>query len=65
LKSLEDQLAAVPPAGTAKDFIERLDQMEERASRQSVPASIRPQLYWLRLHIEMVREEVTRKAGAP
>jgi TRAP-type uncharacterized transport system substrate-binding protein len=65
LKSLEDQLAAVPPAGTAKDFIERLDQMEERASRQSVPASIRPQLYWLRLHIEMVREEVLRKAGAP
>ena len=65
LKSLEDQLAAVPPAGTAKDFIERLDQMEERANRQSVPASIRPQLYWLRLHIEMVREAVVRKAGAP
>jgi hypothetical protein len=65
LKSLEDRLAAVPPAGTAKDFIERLDQMEERANRQSVPASIRPQLYWLRLHIEMVREEVHRKAGAP
>jgi len=65
LKRLEDQLAAVPPAGTAKDFIERLDQMEEQASRQSVPASIRPQLYWLRLHIEMVREEVVHKAGTP
>lgn len=65
LKSLEDQLAAVPPSGTAKDFMERLGQMEDRASRQSVPASIRPQLYWLRLHIEMVREEVVRKVGAP
>jgi TRAP-type uncharacterized transport system substrate-binding protein len=65
LKRLEDLLAAVPPAGTAKDFIERLDQMEDRASRQSVPPSVRPQLYWLRSHIEMVREEVVRKAGAP
>jgi TRAP-type uncharacterized transport system substrate-binding protein len=65
LKRLEDQLAAVPPAGTAKDFIERLNQMEDRASRQSVPASVRPQLYWLRLHIEMVREEVVRKVETP
>ena len=64
LKSLEDQLAAVPPVGTAKEFIERLDQMEARANQQSVPAPIRPQLYWLRLHIEMVREQIVRKAGA-
>jgi len=65
LKRLEDQLTAVPPFGTAKGFMERLDQMEGKASRQSVPASIRPLLYWLRSHIEMVREEVVRKAGAP
>jgi len=65
LKRLEDQLAAVPPAGTSKDFMARLDQMENRVSRQSVPASVRPQLYWLRLHIEMVRDEVVRKIGAP
>jgi len=65
LKRLEDQLTAVPPLGTTKDFMERLDQMEGRASRQSVPASIRPLVYWLRSHIEMVREEVVRKARAP
>jgi TRAP-type uncharacterized transport system substrate-binding protein len=65
LKRLEDQLAAVPPTGTAKDFIDRLDQIEDRASRQSVPASIRPLVYWLRSHIEMVREEVLRNVGAP
>jgi TRAP-type uncharacterized transport system substrate-binding protein len=65
LKLLEDQLAAVPLAGTKKDFMERLNQMEQRASRQSVPTSVRPQLYWLRLHIEMVREEIVRKAAAP
>jgi hypothetical protein len=63
LKQLEDQLAAVPASATTKDFLERLSEMEERASRQSVPAHIRPQLYWLRLHVEMVREEVLRKAG--
>jgi hypothetical protein len=65
LKSLEDQLAAVPPSATPEDFIERLEKMYDRVSRQSVPASIRPQLYWLRLHIEMVRQEVVRKAGTP
>jgi TRAP-type uncharacterized transport system substrate-binding protein len=65
LKRLEDQLAAVPPGGTTKDFLDRLNEMEERASRQSVPAYVRPQLYWLRLHVEMVREEVLRKAGTP
>jgi len=61
LKRLEDQLTAVPPSGTTKDFMERLDQMEARASRQSVPASVRPLQYWLRSHIEMVREEVARR----
>jgi hypothetical protein len=65
LKRLEDQLTAVPSPGTTKDFMERLDRMEGRASRQSVPASIRPLVYWLRSHIEMVREEVVRKARAP
>jgi hypothetical protein len=65
LKRLEDQLAAVPPGGTVKEFIERLDRMEARVNRQSVPASVRPLLYWLRLHIDMVREEVIEKAGAP
>ena len=64
LKRHEDQLTAVP-LGTTQDFMERLDQMEGRASRQSVPASIRPLLYWLRSHIKMVREDVARKTGAP
>ncbi len=65
LKRLEDQLAAVPPGGNVKDFVERLNRMEERVNRQSVPASVRPLLYWLRLHIDMVREEVIEKAEAP
>jgi TRAP-type uncharacterized transport system substrate-binding protein len=64
LKRIEDQLTAVPPAGT-RDLIEQLDKMQERASRQSVPPSVRPLLYWLRLHIDMVREEIVRKPGAP
>jgi TRAP-type uncharacterized transport system substrate-binding protein len=65
LKRLEDQLAADPSAGTGKDFIERLDQMEDPVSRQPAPASVRPLLYSLRLHIDLVREEVARKEAAP
>jgi TRAP-type uncharacterized transport system substrate-binding protein len=65
LKRLEDQLAAASSAGSGKDFVERLDQMEERVRRLSVPSSVRPELYWLRLHIDMVRKEAARKAGAP
>jgi len=65
LKRIEDQLAAIPHAGIDGDFLMRLNQLEDRAIRQSVPVSIRPQLYWLRLHIDMVREGAVRKAGAP
>jgi TRAP-type uncharacterized transport system substrate-binding protein len=65
LKRLEDQLAEVSHPGTAKDFIQRLDQMEDRISRQFAPASIRPLLYGLRSHIALVREAVVRKAGTP
>ena len=65
LKRLEDQLAAVSRPGTARDFVQRLDQLENRISRQYVPASIRPLLYGLRSHIDMVREAIVRKAGTP
>jgi hypothetical protein len=39
-----------------------LDQLEDRTSRFWVPASLRPQLYNLRLHIRLVREEAERRA---
>lgn len=55
LRLLERELAS---AGADKDFIERFDQLEDRASRLWVPASLRPRLYDLRSHIRLVREEV-------
>jgi len=57
LRVLERELAT---AGDDKDFIERFDQLEDRASRLWVPASLRPRLYDLRSHIRLVREEAKK-----
>lgn len=65
LKHLEDQLVAVPAAASLNDVIHDLDQLEERVRRQPVAPSIRPHLYWLRLHIDMVHEKIARRAAAP
>ncbi len=64
LKDLEDQLAAVPAAGSVNGVMHNLDQLEERVRRQPVAASVRPHLYWLRLHIQMVREKAAGKIAA-
>jgi hypothetical protein len=60
LKLLEEELAAASSDKTGKSFIERLDRLEDRASQMSVPVSLRPQLYHLRSHIRMVREEAQK-----
>ncbi len=60
LRFLEKELGSVGPTIDNKDFIERLNQLDNRASRLWVPASLRPQLYNLRLHIRLVREEAMR-----
>jgi TRAP-type uncharacterized transport system substrate-binding protein len=57
LRLLESELAYPGQTKDDKDFIERLEQLEDRASRLWVPPSLRPQLYNLRLHIRLVREE--------
>jgi hypothetical protein len=43
-----------------KDLVERLDQLEDRASHLSVPTPFKPLVYGLRLHIEMVRHEAQK-----
>jgi hypothetical protein len=43
--------------GGHKDFIERLNRLEDRASHLSVPSAFKPQVYALRLHIDMVRHQ--------
>lgn len=60
LRLLERELTSAESTKDNKNFTERLDQLEDRASRLWVPASLRPQLYNLRLHIRLVREEATK-----
>jgi hypothetical protein len=60
LRLLEGELASASSGKADKDFIERLDRLEDRVSHLRVPPSLRPQLYNLRLHIRMVREETQK-----
>jgi TRAP-type uncharacterized transport system substrate-binding protein len=60
LRLLEEELAAASSHKTGKDFIERLDRLEDRVSRLWMPPSLRPQIYNLRLHISMVRGEARK-----
>jgi TRAP-type uncharacterized transport system substrate-binding protein len=60
LRLRERELTAAGSTEDDKDFIERLDQLDDRASRLWVPPSLRPQLYNLRLHIRLVREKAKK-----
>ena len=60
LRILEKDLGSVGPTIDNKNFIERLNRLDNRASRLWVPASLRPQLYNLRSHIRLVLEEAMR-----
>ena len=60
LKRLEDEMSFAAPGTSPKDFIERLDWLEDRASRLSVPAAFKPLVYGFRLHIDMVRNEAQK-----
>ena len=64
LKRLEDEMSLAAASGTREDFIHRLDRLEHRASRLSLPTSFKPLVYALRVHIDMVRREA-QKATAP
>jgi hypothetical protein len=60
LQFLEKELATASSGKAGKEFIERLNRMEDRVSDLWVRPSLRPQLYNLRLHISMVREEAEK-----
>jgi len=60
LKLLEEEVASTSSPKAERNFMERLDRLEDRVSRMRVPASLRPQLYNLRLHISLVREEAQK-----
>ena len=60
LRRLEDDLFRSASGQSRQDFLQRLDRLDDRASRLSVPISFKPLVYSLRLHIDMVREQITR-----
>jgi TRAP-type uncharacterized transport system substrate-binding protein len=64
LRRIEDEMSYAADRGSHQSFIERLDRLEDRASRLSVPSAFNPLVYGLRLHIDMVRHEA-QKAISP
>jgi hypothetical protein len=59
LMVLEDEIAA-STMSERQNYIERLDQLEERASQLSLPMSFQPLAYALRLHIGVVRQKAEK-----
>lgn len=64
LKVLEEELNDGIPDEQLEDFRQRLDQLQDRASRFSVPVAFRSLLYVLRWHINFVRRRA-QKSGYP
>jgi TRAP-type uncharacterized transport system substrate-binding protein len=60
LMQLEDEMTSSP---ATNDFIERLDQLEQRASRLSLPMSYQPRLYALRLYIGVFRQKLEKQSA--
>ena len=60
LMVLEDEIAS-SPFHPMKNYIHRLDQLEDRASRLSLPMSFQPLIYALRLHIGIVRQRAEKQ----
>jgi hypothetical protein len=60
LMVLEDEMNSFP-SNRLNNHIDRLDKLEDRASRLSLPVSFRPLVYALRLHIGVVRQKIEKK----
>jgi hypothetical protein len=60
LKRLEDEMLIAVPSGSRQDYVERLNRLDGRASRLAVPMPFRPLVYGLRLHIDMVRQQIEK-----
>jgi hypothetical protein len=58
LKVLEEDMATAGPGTVNKDFHERLDRLEGRASKLPVLTSLRPLLYEFRTYIRLVRQRM-------
>ncbi len=63
LRVLEGELDGGLADQASADFLDKLDQIEQRVNRLSVPISFNSQLYTLRQHIGLVRARVKPHAG--
>jgi len=65
LKRLEDEMLLAGSGGVRRDHIERLNRLDDRANRLSVPTPFQPLVYGLRLHIDMVRQRSEKTISQP
>jgi TRAP-type uncharacterized transport system substrate-binding protein len=65
LRQVEEEMSGPASGQGREDFLERLDRLNDRASRLSVPTPFKPLVYSLRLHIDMVRKEAEREQVKP
>lgn len=61
LMLLEDEMASTTSLSRTNNYVERLDQLEVRASSLSLPMSFQPLAYALRLHIGVVRQRAEKQ----
>ncbi|MCE9642401.1 MAG: C4-dicarboxylate ABC transporter substrate-binding protein [Betaproteobacteria bacterium] len=64
LKFLEDEVINQPAAGKARDYLARLDSIEDRVNKLRIPLAYHEQMYTLRGHIDLVRAHIARLASA-
>lgn len=65
LKYLEEEVRDSPPDSShAGEFLDRLDRIEDRAFRRTLPLAFQNEMYTLREHIDLVRHTLSRRTPA-
>ena len=62
LTRIEGEMASTLPQSDGKGLIERLERLENRANSLSLPQPYLPLLYALKLHINMVRQQMREQS---
>jgi TRAP-type uncharacterized transport system substrate-binding protein len=65
LKFLEQEMRACDDAPRLAEFLERLDSIEDRAFRRSLPLAFQNEMYTLREHIALVRNVIEKRMPDP
>ena len=63
LKFLEDEVINQPAADKVRDYLARLDSIEDRVNKLRIPLAYHEQMYTLRGHIDLVRAYIARLAS--